>query len=451
VAHCETVLRKAAGLHVDECEAIHVRRRIITARITDSEIAELKQNFEDMLGIRLIQEKKILSAVSTDPDDLGIVERALQCRTILQPREFWRSLPSAKISPKVEKTYDKKLGSISSEGVADLARAMIDSASHHRISRISGSLNLVTEDFEIKNSSGLERSDRATYISGTINTESEFGTNPVSGFGTMACRTSDSFSPSRIGRDAKEMCLDSINPERCEPGTYSVIFEPYAMGEMLAFVFSSNFSLKTYSERRSCFSDRLGMKIAADDFSLVDDPHYPDGVGSKSFDDEGVPTSKLNLIDSGIFSSTYSDSFHAFREGQEPTGNASRMGNPMGRTADPIPVPAPHNLVIKNGQASLEEMVGETKRGLLVGRLWYTYSVNPERGDFSCTARSGIRMIENGKITSPGRPVRIVHNLPLLLQNIDCVGKDSRNILPWSALPSITPSVKVNGIRALPI
>jgi PmbA protein len=247
------------------------------------------------------------------------------------------------------------------------------------------------------------------------------------------------------------MCLNSINPQNCDAETYSVIFEPYAFGEMLAFVFASNFNLKTYSEKRTCFTGNLGQKIAVPEFNLIDDPHILEGIGSKPFDDEGTPTRRRHLIESGVFCNTYSDSFYAFKENQQTTGNASRMGIPMGRYAQPIPNPLPHNLRVKEGDSKKEEIIQETKKGLLVGRLWYTYAVNPERGDFSCTARSGVRIIENGKITKAGKSVRIVHNLPTLLQNISGIGTDSKNVLQWSALPCITPSVKVDGIRVNPI
>ena len=93
--------------------------------------------------------------------------------------------------------------------------------------------------------------------------------------------------------------------------------------------------------------------------------------------------------------------------------------------ADPIPVSAPHNLKIKSGDYSQEELIKDTKHGILVGRLWYTYAVNPIKGDFSCTARSGIRIIENGEIVSAGKPVRIVHNLPLLLESISVISTTS--------------------------
>ena len=101
----------------------------------------------------------------------------------------------------------------------------------------------------------------------------------------------------------------------------------------------------------------------------------------------------------------------------------------MRRSSEPIPISAPHNLKIISGDYSQEEMIKETKHGLLVGRLWYTYAVNPIRGDFSCTARSGIRIIENGEIIGPGKSVRIIHSLPNMLKNISAIGNNQRNVI----------------------
>ncbi len=73
-------------------------------------------------------------------------------------------------------------------------------------------------------------------------------------------------------------------------------------------------------------------------------------------------------------------------------------------------------------------------------------AVNPIKGDFSCTARSGIRIIENGEIIGPGKSVRIAYNLPKLLKNISDIGNDQRQVIQWASLPSITPSIKVENI-----
>lgn len=444
---CEQVLHNAKSLKLDECEAISVLKKITTVRITDSEIAEVKRNNEQAIAVRIIDEKKILSARSNNFDVDTILDKALKTKSFLKQKSFWKSLPHPSSFVKVENIYDKTLEEITEIEAIDMANRMIQSATHQKITRISGSLNIVSEEFDLRNTNGLACSEKSTYIAATINTESDFGASPVSGVGSMSCRTLSAFSPENVGREAVEMCVNSINPQSCENAIYSIIFEPYALGEMLAFVFASNFNLKTYSEKRSCLRGKLDQKVSSHNFSLVDDPHSPEGVGSKAFDDEGTPTRTRYLIESGIFSNTYSDSFYAFKENQQTTGNASRMGSPMGRDAQPIPTPLPHNLRVKDGNLTRDNMIKETKKGLLVGRLWYTYAVNPEQGDFSCTARSGIRIIENGNITNPGKPVRIVHNLLVLLQNISLVGNDSKNVLQWNALPCITPSIRADGIR----
>jgi PmbA protein len=446
---CDQILRKAKSLYLDECEAVTVSKKITTVRITDSEIAEIKRNAEQSLAVRIIHEKRITSA-RTDDFEMDILDRALQTKSFVKPKTFWKSLPYPSPYTKIEKTYDKKLEEITGIEAIDLANRMIQSATHPKVTRISGSLNIVSEEFDLGNTNDLNCSEKSTYISGTINADSDHGTIPVSGIGAVSSRTLTTFSPETVGRNAAEMCIDSINPQGCEAGTYSIIFEPYAFGEMLAFVFAANFNLKTYSEKRSCFTGKLGQQVAVPKFSLIDDPHSPEGIGSKPFDDEGMPTQTRYLIESGTFSNTYSDSFHAFKENQETTANASRSGSPMGRTANPIPIPLPHNLRVKEGNTTKEKIIQETRKGLLVGRLWYTYAVNPERGDFSCTARSGVRIIENGNIRAC-KSVRIVHNLPVLLQNISEISNDSKNVLQWNALPCITPSVRVDDIRANPI
>ena len=121
-------------------------------------------------------------------------------------------------------------------------------------------------------------------------------------------------------------------------------------------------------------------------------------------------------------------------------------GSPLGRSSEPIPIAAPHNLKIQSGNISQEDMIRETEDGLLVGRLWYTYAVNPIKGDFSCTARSGIRIIKNGEIVSPGKSVRIIHNLLKLFKNISEIGNKQKNVIQWASLPSYVPSIKVEEI-----
>jgi PmbA protein len=444
----EKAIIHSKNMGIDECEVVVVKKNITTVRITDSEIVEIKQNFDKNYGIRIIHQKKITSIQTTNKENiLDSIENGLKTTLKLKPREFWKGLPEKKEFTQLEGTFDKKLKQISGSKATDIAQNMINSSENKKIDTITGSLNIVYENFELSNSNELNFNNESTYISGIINAESEHSTLPVSGIGHACGRTLSKFSPEQIGLDAKNMCIDSINPQKINSEKYSIIFEPYSVGELLAFVVAANFNFKTFKEKKSCFSNNFKNKISTEEFNLTDDPHIPEGIGTKSIDDEGIKTEKIKLIENGIFKNSFSNLYDSYKEGEkESSGNAIRMGSPMGRSAEPIPISAPHNLTITQGSSSQEDMIKDTKHGLLVGRLWYTYAVNPIKGDFSCTARSGIRIIKNGKIVGPGKSVRIVHNLPTLLKNISDIGNDQRRIMQWASLPSITPSIKVEDI-----
>ncbi len=445
----EKALSHSRRLKIDECDVVSVKKKIITVRITDSEIVEIKQNFDQSFGIRMIHDKKIASVQTTNEDEIeSAMNNALRASSAagLKSNEFWRGLPHKTDSVVLVGTFDEKLDQISGSKCADIAQDMINSACAGKVNTITGSLHTVSEKFELVNSNGLDLTEKATYISGIINAESEHGETPVSGIGHACGRTLSNFAPSKIGKDAKTMCMESINPQKIDSGVYSIIFEPYSVGELLAFVAASNFNFKTFSEKKSCFSNEFGKKIATEQLDLVDDPHIPEGIGTRSVDDEGIKTRKRNLVEKGVFKNTFSNLFDSYKEESQSTGNASRPGSPMGKSSEPIPISSPHNLKITQGDYSHEEMIKETKHGLLVGRLWYTYAVNPIRGDFSCTARSGIRIIENGEIINPGKTVRIIHNLPKMLKNISAIGNNQRRVVQWASLPSITPSLRAENI-----
>ena len=66
------------------------------------------------------------------------------------------------------------------------------------------------------NSNGLEFVDKSTYITGIINAESEFGNLPVSDIGHASGRTLLNFSAEQIGKDAKNMSVKEINPQKID-------------------------------------------------------------------------------------------------------------------------------------------------------------------------------------------------------------------------------------------
>ncbi len=203
-------------------------------------------------------------------------------------------------------------------------------------------------------------------------------------------------------------------------------------------------------DKKSCLYGRLDQEVAVDTLTLYDDPRIDDGLGSRAFDDEGVEANTNILIDHGIFKNIIYYTFYAYKDGRASTGNGLRLGYPVGRSAS-MPFPSMHNIVLEKGDYTNEELIKDTRRGLLVGRLWYTYPVNPEQGDFSCTARSGIFLIENGEIKHACKMFRMIDNLKRLMLNISAISKERKQVLQWHASPCIAPMIRVDGVRVIPV
>jgi PmbA protein len=452
---CKKAVDIALKNGANEAESFLTDKEIITIRIAGAQIAEAKGMREQGLAIRVVKNKSIGASSTVLIDERHLVdasEDAISAATMMESKTDWKSLPKQSKITAVDGCYDERLNKLSIEECVDIALSMLNSAlQFSNVSSVSGSLHVVKERVYLANSNDVNLHDNGTYIIGNINADAKSDGETVSGVGFNASRTLNAFNAESVGKEAGDMAARSVGAKKCDEGTYSVIFAPYALGELLSFVFSYNFNAKAYQDKRSCLYGKLGKQVAVESFTLRDDPRARGCMGSKPFDDEGVPTQTRNLIERGVFQSIIYDTFYAAKDNVESTGNANRSGYPVGRSADPIPFPSIHNIVVKNGNYDRDEIIKETKNGLLVGRLWYTYAVNPEKGDFSCTARSGIFMIKDGEIVGPSKMVRIIDNLQRLLMNISAIGKDSKHILQWHSLPSVTPSLRVDGIKAIPV
>ncbi len=457
---CNKSVSKALKQGADEAEAYMVDKEIITVRLARSSIVEAKAVRDKGLALRIVKDKSIAGSSTSMLDDEHIqnaIDNALSNAKVMQRREEWVSLPHAsKIISRVSNCYDKAIINMSVDDVVKLAYIILD-ASHEGL-LVSGVVHAVKEHVCIANSNGISVKDEATYIVGNVTADLELDSNSkeytasrVSGVGFNASRMLRSFNAESIAREASSMAIRSRDARKAEEGVYSIIFEPYALGELLSFVFAYNFNAKAYQDKRSCLYGKIGEKVAVDEFSLLDEPIREDVLGSKPFDDEGVATYNKHIIERGIFKELVYDSFYAYKDKVNSTGNAVRSGYPVGRGVNALPYPSFHNIVVANGDYSMDEMTNDTNHGLIVGRLWYTYPVNPEQGDFSCTARSGIFEVSNGEIIGARRMVRIVDNLKRLLNSISAIGKDSKQILQWHAIPCITPPIRVDGVKIVPL
>jgi predicted Zn-dependent protease len=100
-------------------------------------------------------------------------------------------------------------------------------------------------------------------------------------------------------------------------------------------------------------------------------------------------------------------------------------------------VPFPTNFIMQGSDASLEDLIKDTKRGILVTRLWYIREVDPQTLLYTGLTRDGTFYIENGKIKYPIKNLRFNESPVIMLNNLEALGK------PMRMLGNLIPPIKV--------
>jgi PmbA protein len=200
--------------------------------------------------------------------------------------------------------------------------------------------------------------------------------------------------------------------------TTSVVFEPWAAASIIGTL-ASSISAEAVQKGRSLLAGRLGEEVAAGVVTLVDDGRRVDGMASRPWDAEGVPTRRTEVIGGGVLRSYLHNSYTARRDGSaRSTGNAAR------NSYRSTPELGPTNLMLSPGEPSAAGLLTALGDGLLVTDVHGLHTVNPVTGEFSLGINGFV--VENG---TPGRPVRemtVAGTLLGLLRSIEAVGSDLR-------------------------
>ena len=184
-------------------------------------------------------------------------------------------------------------------------------------------------------------------------------------------------------------------------GTYPVLFTPSAVSSTMGSMFGRIFSGQSIVQKASPLTDKLGEKIFDERICVLEDPSL--GVSACKFDDEGVPTSKKNLVDRGVVQQFYWDRRWAARQGIESTGNGFRGG--ISR-----PSPSLANVCITPGQTSVEELIAGIDEGIIVDQVLGAGQSNILAGEFSVNIDLGYK-VEQGKIVGRVKDTMVAGNI----------------------------------------
>jgi PmbA protein len=438
-------LTKKSG--ADNVEAFVGENLITTVRIAASRVIETKKVHDYGIGIRAAIGQKVgFSSANSLGQEL--IERAVSIARARPPNSDFNGFPEAAKPKKVSDICDRALLKLQSARASELADLMLQAALDfdRRVVDVSGALNVVVERCAVANTNGLAGADETTRIFGHLTVGSR-GVGESEGGAWLGSTSLHGFNPREVGKRAAEIAVNSLGPKKVKPGKYNVILEPAAVAELFYHVFGYAVNGREVRDRYSYFTDKLGKVVAAEGLNIYDWGNMAGGLCSKTFDDEGVPTSRTPLIEHGKLVSFIYDRRYAGKANADSTGNGLRLIDMPGRYYGVEPSPYITNLAIEPGDLKREELIADTEDGLLLSRIWYTYPITPQLGDFSTTSRCGF-LINNGEMVGAVQQVRIHENLPRLLKQITGIASDVKQIMPWGASGAIcAPSLRFRGVR----
>lgn len=217
----------------------------------------------------------------------------------------------------------------------------------------------------------------------------------------------------RVGRKAASRAVAKLGAAPVPSTKASVIFEAEAAGTLLGGLFGA-VNGSNVLEQRSFLAGKLGAPIASPLVTIIDDGTMRRGLGSRPFDGEGVQSRRNVVVERGVLRRFLQTSVTARRMGVGTTGNA-------GRGYESLPEVQPTNFYVERGGRSLDKMIAETPRGLLVTGL-AGFGIDAVSGEFSQQVEGS--WIEGGKVVKPVEGVTVGGRLQDMLPGIDAVGSD---------------------------
>jgi PmbA protein len=344
----------------------------------------------------------------------------------LQPKGELVPMPGPAKSQPVEAWSDATAAATPEER-ADLVAAICAKAKRAGL-KAFGAFSTGVEQLAIANSLGVYHHQRSTDATVNSVVMGEAGAG-YADRGAIDVREIDKDS---LADEVIDKAQRNQNAQPVEPGAYEVVLEEYAVAEMLEFMSFIGFGALAAQEERSFM--RLGERITGENIDIWDNGLDPSGA-PMSFDFEGVPKQRVDLISKGVATGLVYDMQTAQRAGRQSTGH----GLPAPNTEGPFAV----NLFMAPGTTPKAELAGDIKRGIWVTRFWYVRVVEPKQSIITGMTREGTFLIENGKITRPVKDLRFTQSIIEALSGTLAISKSTKLQISEYIGASRVPAVRL--------
>ncbi len=322
----------------------------------------------------------------------------------------------------LSKTYFESTANITAEYRAKVAAAGIAPCKQNGNLTAAGFFQNTQSVQAMANTAGAFAYQLSTTVEFNLTVRTNDGTG--SGYVYRDVNDIEKFDAVSASQIAIDKALQSREPKAIEPGKYTVILEPSALvsDEGLLNQMIANMDARQADEGRSFLSGKggktkLGEKLFDERVTIYSDPQHPD-VPAQTWSPDGRAQEKIVWIEKGVVKNLFYSRYWAEKKNVKA-------------------VPFPTNFIMQGSDASLEDLIKDTKRGILVTRLWYIREVDPQTLLYTGLTRDGTFYIENGKIKYPIKNLRFNESPVIMLNNLEALGK------PMRMLGNLIPPIKV--------
>lgn len=427
----QTLARKVLGFSTfPECQVTITASEQAYTRFANNGITTASLNLRHSVAIVVAREGHTGATGVSDLDDASLaaaVKKAEELAAISPPDP--ERLPA--VGPQkypATNDYDERTANARAPEMIPHVKVIIDAAIQRKLVA-AGFVERTHRVTAVANKAGLFGYHDASDSQLTTTIRMPDGSS--SGWaGQPSMRIAD-LDSARLAATASEKCLRWRNPQRLDPGNYTVVLEPTAAGDLVRLM-AGAFSARNTEEGRTFLSKRgggtlLGEKLFPDFVTLRSDPFDP-RQPSSPWTGELLPTGGITWIEKGVVANLAYDRYWAAKTGKQatPGGAGGGRGGGGGGFA------GGGSLILEGGSTPLDDLIASVERGLLITHFWYIRGVNPQTLQQTGLTRDGVFLIENGKITTPVMNFRFLESPARLLKNTQRLG----------------PAVRVRGLEA---
>ena len=379
------------------------------------------------LTVQVAFGKKQGTAVINEFDDKSLakaVQRAEELAKLAPENPEFMPTPD-KQAFKASNTFSKSTDAIDPEYRAQVAAYSIEACKKKGL--VAAGFFTDQSSFEtVANSRGVFGHQGQTGVDFTCTVRTEDGRG--SGWVRRDAQDVTRFDPRAAAEVAMEKAIRSAEAKALEPGRYTVILEPAATSDLLAYMFNS-FDARSADEGRSFLAkkgggNRMGEKLFDEQVNVWADPWDKD-IPVLPWDNQTLlARERMDIIKNGKIAAMSYSPFWGKKQGQRAVGQ-------------------PGNIIMAGGSKSTEELIASTKKGILVTRTWYIRMVDPQTVLLTGLTRDGTFYIENGKIKHPVKNFRFNESPVTMLNNIEELGRPEVLAGDESQFQLLIPAMKV--------